>query len=400
MELELLGVDRGVRSARHPVEPPVLSTVSAAVSAALTRARAERLASLDAFRGITIVAMILVNNPGKWDDVYAPLQHAAWNGWTPTDLIFPFFLFIIGVAITFSLDQRRVQGARNGQILASVARRTVLIFSLGIFLNGFPLFDWSALRIPGVLQRIALCYAAASVIVLTSSARGQLITSLLLVAGYWMLLAATPDGWLAPGANLGARLDDTLLRGHLLHDGWDPEGLLSTLPAIATTLAGALTGQWLRTSRPMATRVTGLACTGVGAVGLGLFLDRWCPINKSLWSPSYVVFTAGAALIGLAVCFWLIDVRGYRRWATPFIVYGMNPIVAYVLSTLVAKEMFLWRVAAADGRTLDLHQYIFESVFLPLARPITASLLYAVAYVLVWLGIASLLYRQRVLIKI
>lgn len=355
---------------------------------------------MDAFRGITIVAMILVNNPGAWDDVYAPLQHAAWNGWTPTDLIFPFFLFIIGVAITFSLDQRRGRGFRKGDILASVARRTLLIFGLGIFLNGFPLFDWSILRIPGVLQRIALCYGVTSLVVLMSGVRRQCITALLLVVGYWMLMALTPDGWLRPEATLGARLDEGLLRGHLLHDGWDPEGLLSTLPAIATTLAGALTGHWLRSSRPAATRVVGLACAGVAAAAVGLLMDRWCPINKSLWSASYVVLTAGAALIGLAACYWLIDVCGYRRWATPFIIYGMNPIVAYVLSTLIAKEMLLWRVSRPDGSTLDLHSYIFASVFLPLARPINASLLYAVAYVLVWLGVASLLYRQRVLIKI
>ena len=400
MELELLGVDRGVRSARDTVDPPVIEAAPAAVSATLTLSRAERLSSLDAFRGITIVAMILVNNPGAWDDVYAPLQHAAWNGWTPTDLIFPFFLFIIGVAITFSLDQRRGRGFRKGDILASVARRTLLIFGLGIFLNGFPLFDWSILRIPGVLQRIALCYGVTSLVVLMSGVRRQCITALLLVVGYWMLMALTPDGWLRPEATLGARLDEGLLRGHLLHDGWDPEGLLSTLPAIATTLAGALTGHWLRSSRPAATRVVGLACAGVAAAAVGLLMDRWCPINKSLWSASYVVLTAGAALIGLAACYWLIDVCGYRRWATPFIIYGMNPIVAYVLSTLIAKEMLLWRVSRPDGSTLDLHSYIFASVFLPLARPINASLLYAVAYVLVWLGVASLLYRQRVLIKI
>jgi predicted acyltransferase len=400
MDLELLGVDRGLRSARDIVDPPVIDAAPAAVSAAVPLTRAERLSSLDAFRGITIVAMILVNNPGAWDEVYAPLEHAAWNGWTPTDLIFPFFLFIIGVAITFSLDQRRGRGAGKREILASVAGRTLLIFGLGIFLNGFPLFDWSALRIPGVLQRIALCYGVTSMVVLTSSVRRQSLTALLLVGGSWLLAALTPDGWLRPEATLGARLDDTLLRGHLLHEGWDPEGLVSTLPAIATTLAGALTGHWLRSRRPMSARVAGLAFAGVGATGLGLLMDRWCPINKSLWSASYVVFTAGVALIGLAVCVWLIDVRSYRRWATPFIVYGMNPLVAYVLSTLVAKEMFLWRVTRADGRTLDLHRYLFESIFLPLARPIDASLLYSAAYVLVWLGVASLLYRQRVLIKI
>jgi len=362
--------------------------------------QAGRLRSLDAFRGITIAAMIVVNNPGTWDDIYAPLRHAAWNGWTPADLIFPFFLFIIGVAITFSLEQRHGRGVRTRDIILSVARRTLLIFALGIFLNGFPLFDWSVLRIPGVLQRIALCYGAASLVALVCGIRGQCITALALVIGYSMVMAWSPTDGLTPGATVGARIDDLLLRGHLLHDGWDPEGVLSTFPAIATTLVGVLAGQWLRSPRAATARVAGLAVAGFAAVALGLLMDRWCPINKNLWSASYVVFTAGAALGGLAVCYWLIDVRGYRRWATPFIVYGMNPIVAYVLSTLIAKEMLLWRVARRDGRVLDLHRYVFESIFLPLARPVDASLLYAVAYAVVWLGVAAVLYRNRVLIKI
>jgi predicted acyltransferase len=367
---------------------------------ALSRPRTERLRSLDAFRGITIVAMILVNNPGTWSDVYGPLRHAAWNGWTPTDLIFPFFLFIIGVAIAFSLGYRRGHGAARGELLISVARRTLLIFGLGIFLNGFPLFDWSALRIPGVLQRVALCYGAASLLLLTLGVRGQCVSARLLVVGYWMLTALAPGDGLTPETTFAARVDDALLHGHLLHDGWDPEGVLSTLPAIATALVGVLAGHWLRSPRAATERAAGLALAGGTLTMLGLLMNRWCPINKSLWSASFVVFTAGAALSGLALCYWLIDVRGHRRWAAPFVVYGMNPIVAYVLSTLVAKEMLLWPVPRTDGTALDLQRCLFESVFLRLARPIDASLLYAVSYVLVWLGVASLLYRRGVVIKI
>jgi len=344
--------------------------------------------------------MILVNNPGTWSDVYGPLRHASWDGWTLADLIFPFFLFIIGVAIAFSFDQRRGRGASRGELITNVARRTLLIFGLGIFLNGFPLFDWSALRIPGVLQRIALCYGAASLLVLTLNMRGQCVSALLLVVGYWMVTALGPGDGLTPETTLAARVDDALLHGHLLHDGWDPEGVLTTLPAVATTLVGVLAGHWLRSSRDAAERVAGLAVVGGTLTLLGLLMNRWCPINKSLWSPSYVVFTAGVALSGLVLCYWLIDVRGHRRWATPFIMCGMNPIVAYVLSTLVAKEMLLWRVPRADGTTLDLQRYLFETVFLRLARPIDASLLYAVTYVLVWLGLASFLYRRGVVIKI
>lgn len=369
------------------------------------RDQPERLASLDAFRGMTIAAMILVNNPGAWSDVYAPLRHAAWNGWTPADLIFPFFLFIMGVALTLSVGQRRVDGVARRRLYGEVVRRTLLIFALGIFLNGFPLFDWSALRLPGVLQRIAVCYGVAALSVLTMGIRGQALAAALLVIGYWVVTAFVPvpgqrAGGFDPDANLAAYIDDALMHGHLMHDTWDPEGLLSTLPAIATTLLGVLTGHWLRSARAPAARVAGIGLVGFGATACGLLMDRWCPINKSLWTASYVVFTAGMALLVLAVCCWTIDVRGYRRWATPFIAYGRNPIVAYVLSSLVAKEMLLWQVTRRDGSTVDLARDIFETFFLPLAAPVNASLLYAFAYVLLWLGVASYLYRQGVLIKI
>jgi predicted acyltransferase len=371
-----------------------------AVSATL---RVERLRSLDAFRGLTIAGMILVNNPGAWTDVYAPLQHAVWNGCTPADLIFPFFLFIIGVAITLAFDDAARGGSDRRQLYGKIVRRTLLIFGLGIFLNGFPLFDWSTLRLPGVLQRIALCYGSAAVVVLSMSPRGQAITAASLVTAYWLVMtltAAPGHAWLDANGNLAAAIDDTLLHGHLLHGGWDPEGLLTTLPAIATTLIGVLAGRWIRSTRPPRQRVKGLVVAGTAGIALGVVMAHWCPINKSLWSPSYVVFTAGVALAFLAMCYWLIDLRGRRRWATPFVVYGTNPIVAYVLSSLMAKEMLLWRVTRADGSTTDLERYLFESVFLSLARPVDASLLYAMSYALLWLGVAALLYRRGVLIKI
>jgi len=365
--------------------------------------RIERLRALDAFRGLTIAAMILVNNPGTWTDVYAPLEHAAWNGCTPTDLIFPFFLFIIGVAIALAFDSARQGNGRRGRLYARIVRRTALIFALGIFLNGFPLFDWSELRIPGVLQRVALCYATAALVVLTLRPRGQAITTVVLIAAYWlaMTLGAAPGhAWLGPTGNLAAAIDNRLLHGHLLHDGWDPEGLLSTVPAVATTLLGALAGQWMRSARRPADRTLGLLVAGVAGVACGLVMDRWCPLNKSLWSPSYTVFTAGVALVLLGVCDGLIDVLGFKKWATPFVMYGTNPIVAYVLSSVMAKEMFLWRVTRPDGTTTDLQRYVFETAFLPLVHPTTASLLYAVSYAVLWLGVAAVLYRKGVLIKI
>jgi predicted acyltransferase len=367
--------------------------------------RAERLLSLDAFRGIAIAGMILVNNPGTWRHVYRPLQHAIWNGWTPADLIFPFFLFTVGVAITLSMVPSLERGENRRHLLAKMLRRTLTIFGLGIMLNGFPLFDLSVLRIPGVLQRIALCYCFASITVLLLRIRGQSLTVVTLLIGYWAMMKLVPvpghvsDG-LGPDTNLAAYIDNALLHGHLLHAGWDPEGLLSTLPAIGTTLCGVLTGHWLRSAPSQSARALGLFVAGNIALACGAAMGLWLPINKSLWTSSYAVFTVGVALNLFATCYWLIDVKRYRRWAVPFVVYGTNPIVAYVLSSLLAKILLLWTVGGPDGSRIPFQQYVFETFFLPLARPINASLFYALAYVTLWLGITAFLYRQRVIIKI
>lgn len=345
--------------------------------------------------------MILVNNPGG-GEVYAPLRHAEWNGWTPADLIFPFFLFVIGVAITFSQASGRGSGERGWRLWAALLRRSALLIALGLFLNGFPLFDLSELRLPGVLQRIGLCYLAASAAAATLTSAALLGLWGTLVAGYWMLVDFVPGSTtaLAPDANLGAWIDAALMHGHLLHETWDPEGLLGTLPAIATTLSGVLAGRWLRAAPTPARRLAGLAGAGSAALLLGLALDPWCPINKNLWSSSFVLFSGGAALCALALCHWLVDVKGWRGAAMPFIAYGANPIVAYVLSSLIAKEMLLWHVASAAGASIDLQEYVFARLFAPWTSAAGASLLYALAYVLVWLGVAAFLYRRGAFIKI
>lgn len=364
-----------------------------------------RLASLDAFRGLAVAGMILVNNPGAWTDVYGPLRHAAWNGCTAADLIFPFFLFTVGAAVTVSVGRRVTHGAARRRLVVQIVRRAALIFGLGLFLNGFPLFDWSSLRIPGVLQRVAVCYGLVCLVVLTLPIRGQVVTAGALLLGYAvaLLCVSVPGqarGFGGPETNLAAYVDRRLLEGHLLHADWDPEGVLSTLGATATALLGALAGHWLKSQHTPSRTVGGLLAGGTGAVLLGLALNHWLPINKSLWTTSFALFTGGVALNAFAICYWLIDDRGHRSWATPFLVYGTNAIVAYMLSSLMAKTMLLWPVTQADGSRVSLQQYLFEHFFLPLARPIDASLLYALAYVLLWLGIAGLLYRQRVLIKI
>ena len=382
-------VSRHLRVAEKPASHPV---------------SVERLLSLDAFRGITIAAMILVNNPGAWH-AYAPLQHADWNGCAPADLIFPFFLFIVGVAVTFSIGDRVRRGDQQRALFVKIARRTLIIFALGMLLNGFPYFDWEIMRVPGVLQRIAVCYCVTAVIVLAVGVRGQVITAAVLLIAYWLLMTLVPVpghgvASLGPATNLGAYVDNRLLRGHLLHHHWDPEGVLSTLPAIATTLSGVLAGHWLRSQRSPVDRVAGLFVAGNGAMVLGLITDAWFPINKSLWSSSYVLFTSGAALNVLGVCYWLIDIQGYRRWAAPFVIYGTNPILAYVLSSLMGKAMLLWKITRADGTRVALRKYIMETFLLPVTSPLNASLLYAVVFVLFWLGVTAYLYRRRIFIKI
>ncbi len=349
--------------------------------------------------------MILVNNPGARRHVYAPLEHAMWNGCTPTDLIFPFFLFIVGVAMSFSLGHRRRSGHGRQRLLGKVVWRTLIIFALGILLNGFPFFEWSTLRLPGVLQRIALCYFFAAILMLVMDTRGQAFTIAALLIGYWAMMKLVPigghpAGGLGPGRNLAAYVDNALLHGHLLHQRWDPEGILSTIPAIATTLCGALTGNWLRSSRSAAERVLMLFVFGNAALVAGLILDVWIPINKSLWSSSYVLFSAGVAMNALGMCYWLVDIRGYRRWATPFVIFGTNPLLAYVLSSLAATALMAWMVTRPNGSEVFLRQYIFQEFFLPLARAHAASLLYAVTYTLLWLGIMAVLYRQRIFVKI
>lgn len=365
----------------------------------------QRLRSLDVFRGITIAAMILVNNPGAWSAVYAPLRHAEWNGWTATDLVFPFFLFVVGVSMTLSFARRELKGDTRLALFKQVLRRSILIFAVGLFLNGFPYFELSRLRIPGVLQRIALCYLVAGIIYLTTQLRGQVITLISLLAGYWIVMKTVPvpgygPGVLLPDGNLAAYIDNSLLHGHMYKATWDPEGLLSTLPAIATVLFGILTGHWLRVARTPIRCTLGLLWSGVVTLAAGQAMNHWFPINKNLWSSSYTVFTAGMALLIFGFCYWVIDVRGFRKWTLPFVVYGMNAITVYVLSSLMGKASVTWKMMQLDGRWVPIKTFVYAKFFSPLAMPINASLLFALAYVLLWMGIMWILYWRRVFIRI
>ena len=228
-----------------------------------------------------------------------------------------------------------------------------------------------------------------------------------LLLGYWALMVLVPvpgfgAGDLGKEGNLAAYVDRAVLGPHIWRAAkvYDPEGILSTLPAVATTLAGVLTGLWLRASRPLVTKAAGMAAAGVVAVVLGLTWGRWFPINKALWTSSYVIFTAGAALVVLAICFWLVEIRQGGRWATPFVAFGTNAIAAFVLSTFVARLLILTTVTGSTGAPVSLHRWIYTHVFATWAAPANASLLFAVAYVLLWLALMGVLYRQRIFIRV
>jgi predicted acyltransferase len=369
---------------------------------------AGRLVALDVFRGLTIAGMILVNNPGTWRALYWPLAHADWHGWTPTDLVFPFFLFAVGISIALALGPRLERDEPRGRLLLRIVRRSVILFALGLFLAGFPTFEFSTIRIPGVLQRIAVCYlAAAMLFIATRSPLRGAVTAVSLLVGYWALLMLVPvpgfgAGDLGKEGNLAAYIDRTVLGPHLWRAAkvYDPEGILSTLPAIATTLSGVLTGQWLRGPRLPATTAVGLAGAGVVAVALGLLWDRWFPINKALWTSSYVVFTGGAALLLLAGCLWLVEIRRWRRWATPFVALGTNAITAFVLSTFAARLLILVTVTDESGASISLHQWLYVHAFAPWAAPRNASLLFALAYLVIWVALMGLLYRRNIFIRV
>lgn len=379
--------------------------VGSEIGRSLAPPKPERLVSLDVFRGLTIAGMILVNNPGSWSYVYSPLAHAEWHGWTPTDLIFPFFLFIVGVAITLSLESRLARGENQRKIFLQILRRTIILFALGLFLNGFPYFNLATLRIPGVLQRIALCYFFAALLFMKTKMKGQAIAAIVLLAVYWLLMKFVPvpgygAGVLEMEGNLAAYIDNSLMSGHLWKPTWDPEGILSTIPAIATTLLGILTGYWLKEHRSVGEKTRGLLIAGVVLVGLGQIMDTWFPINKNLWTSSYVVFTAGMALLFLGACYWLIDGRGYRRWVTPFVIFGVNPITVYVLSSMGAEVMDVYRIAQPDGGSIAFKTYVYKNIFASWAGPMNGSLFFALAYVLVWLIPMTILYRKKIFIKI
>lgn len=390
------------------------STTQAAEATTHTQPLAEasqpgRLVSLDVFRGLTVMAMILVNNPGDWGHIYPPLEHARWHGCTPTDLIFPFFLFIVGVSVVYALSGVKERGGPLGPVIGRVLRRAAVLFALGLFMALFPKFEFGTVRILGVLQRIGLVFGACGLIFLTTSRRTQLGLIALILIGYNLLLLipapGQPVALLEPGHDLGAWLDRLLLtEAHLWKSSrtWDPEGLFSTLPAVATGLLGVWTGQWLR--RPdvaPATKVAWLFVDGTLLIVLGMVWNSWLPINKSLWTSSYVLYTGGMAVAGLALLYWLCDVQGWRRWIQPTLWYGVNAITVFFLSGLIARSLNMLKVSNAAGKQVSVKDWLYHSFFTPFfTDPRNASLAGALACVLIWLVVLGLMYRRRIIIKV
>jgi predicted acyltransferase len=367
-----------------------------------------RLVSLDVFRGLTVMFMILVNNPGDWGHIYKPLEHAEWNGCTLADLVFPFFLFIVGVSTVYSLETKKQIQADHGTLMLRILRRAAIIFGLGLFMSLYWYWDFSTVRIPGVLQRIALVYLLCGLIYVKTDYRIQTVLLILILIGYYLLMTQVPvPGYgkasLQPETNLGAWLDRLLFTpAHLWNQSrtWDPEGLLGTLPAMGTTLLGILTGTWLkRQTYTEGSKVGAMLVAGLLLAGSGLWWNVSFPINKALWTSSYVLFTGGLAIIVFSLFYFLVDVLGYKKWTTPFVVYGVNPITVFVASGLLARTMNKVQINF-QGQDMSLSTALYGTFFQDYFTPINASLAWAVSFVLVWMIILWIMYNRRIIIKI
>jgi predicted acyltransferase len=389
-----------------------------------------RMVSLDVFRGLTIAGMIVVTNPGLWSAVYWPLLHADWNGWTPTDMIFPSFLVAVGISMTLSFRARMARGGKPAKLVSHVIRRSIIILVIGLALNAFPQFDLHTLRIPGVLQRIALCYLCGGLLYLFSVSREPLdksetrarsrvtvisVTAAAILIAYWLLLKFVPVPGFGPGrldslGNLGAYIDRSLLTTrHLWQWGitppygvtYDPEGLLSTLPAIATLLIGILVGEWLAGNYSRQRKALGLLGAGVALLLLGWLLNPLFPINKKIWTSTFALFSGGFSLIAFSFCYWLVELRSSRWWTPPALVLGTNAILAFALSTVLNIVLTnLIHVPPGNAASPTLNEWVYRNIFSPCFSPKAASLAYAVAVLLLNLGIIYLLYRKRIFLRV
>jgi predicted acyltransferase len=375
----------------------------------------QRLLSLDVFRGATVAAMILVNNPGSWSNIYPPLAHASWHGCTPTDLIFPFFLFIVGVSIAYAMGSKKLDPTTHKSTLIKASKRALTLFGLGLFLSLFPnvftnpIEAFSTVRIPGVLQRIGVVFIISALIFLKNSEKNILKILVGLLVAYWAMMTFIP----VPGVgyanleketNLGAWFDRLVLtEAHLWKSAktWDPEGILSTIPAISSCLFGVLVGVYLRRKDITdSVKVSWLFSIGILALLAGLVWDLQFPINKSLWTSSFVLYTGGWATILLSLTYWLIDINGYKKFTKPFVVYGVNAITVFFLSGLMPRIMSMIKVEMPDGKVVGSQTWLYDTFIVPYFSPLNASLVYAVLFILFWYVILWIMYKRNIIIKV
>ncbi len=367
----------------------------------------QRFVSIDLLRGITIAFMILVNNNGDEAHAFWALKHAQWNGFTPTDLVFPTFLFVVGISLVFSTDARLRKGQSRLSIAAHACRRAAILFLLGLVVNGYPYFPLDSLRIYGVLQRIAICYLLGTFLYLMS--RRIWLQATLFVAvlvGYWILMRWVPvPGYglpgrdiplLDPNANLVAWVDRHLLPGRLYQGTRDPEGLLSTIPAMGTLLLGMITARWLRSAAALRQKFTMLLIAGAVAVAAGALWGLWFPINKRVWTSSYVLYAGGWSLLACALCFWIVEIRRQRRGLFPWLVFGTNAIAVYMFAELLQSTLS----AIHLNRSLTVQRWLYLHIVAVVPWPAWASLFYSIGFVAVCFVPAVILYRRRIFIRI
>jgi predicted acyltransferase len=369
--------------------------------------------SVDVYRGLAVAGMILVDNPGSDDLAYGPIKHAQWNGLTAADFIFPSFLFLVGVSMVYSFAARLVRGEARGKIFRHAVQRSLILIAIGLFVNASPIYglDLHTWRIYGVTQRIALCYLAAAILVLWSNWRTQAVALFACLIGYWAILRFVPiPGFGVPGhnvpfmdpeRNLVAWLDRKLLPGRLYNGVRDPEGLISTIPAIGTTLIGVLTAYWLRSTTDESRKLLRMAGFGVLGIAAGWAWDRWFPINKNLWTSSFALVTGGFALIFLALLYWALDIKSWRGvWTMPFLVFGMNAIAGFVADSLVYGPGYTFTVTGANGGTMNWHEAAQARLLSLGLSPANASLIYSLGAVLFCWMLLWLLWRKRIFLKV
>ena len=420
----------------------------------------ERLISLDVFRGLTILLMTIVNNPGDWGNVYPPLLHADWNGCTPTDLVFPFFIFIMGVAVPLAMPDKFYDGSTFNKILV----RSLRMLCLGIFFNffgkiqlfgleGIPLLigrlaitiavgyalmgsfsskiknilafsilfiylflaysgieAYSSVRLPGVLQRIAIVYFVVSLLYLKTSQRTQIITGILLLLGYWAIMTLIPvpgigEANLEKGTNLASWVDSVLLKGHMYRGTitWDPEGILSTIPSIVNGIIGLLIGQVLQANTIKIQKAQKMGIIGTILIFFGLIWDTVFPINKSLWTSSYVLYTTGLATVFLTILYYIIDISNYKKGFKPFLIWGVNPMIVFFTSQIIPQALIMieFQNPHNPSEKINLLNYLYSFGIAPFFNnPMTASLAGALTYVCIWTFILWIFYRNKLIFKV